>query len=85
LEPPQPFGCGCGGAKPRSRSQAQSLYELRLVDAPSRPRDEQQLLTTLLEESIQCAMAGILQTSFDRREHRLGDGRATRQLALTQP
>src|SRR2546428_3309533 len=73
-----------GAAQAVARRETERLDELRAVDPGICASDDVELLVHGREDPVECAVAGILTTALDGREHRLRDPGPLRELALGQ-
>src|SRR5437870_4210959 len=73
-----------GAAQAVARRETERLDELRAVDPGICASDDVELLVRGREDPVEGAVAGILTTALDGRDHRLRDARALRKLALGQ-
>ena len=67
------------------RCERERQRELRSVDATPGHVHDVDLKIAGPEDPLQCAVAGVLKPTLDRRNHRLRDTGFRRKLALTEP
>src|SRR5205823_2844146 len=80
-------GACCDNGPPEAlfRSQRQRRHELRAIDSATRDVHDVHLEIARPKDPLEGAVAGVLKSTLDQRDHRLRNPGLHRELALGQP
>src|SRR6266571_1727666 len=84
----QLIDCSCcdnGPPEALFRGQGQRRHELCAIDSATGDIDDVHLEVARAKDPLQCAVARILESPLDQRDHRLRDPGLRSELTLTQP